>query len=49
MVHFDPWGKEPQIDGAALLQDVRDWLATYIVTVTDADLDLLTLWATHTT
>lgn len=48
MVHFDPWGKEPKTDGAALLQEVRDWLATYISTVTEADLDLLTLWAAHT-
>jgi len=48
MVHFDPWGKEPKIDGDVLLKEVRDWLATYICTVNDADLDLLTLWAAHT-
>jgi hypothetical protein len=36
------------IDGNALLRDVRDWLATYICTVSEADLDLLTLWAAHT-
>jgi hypothetical protein len=36
------------IDGSALLEKVRGWLATYICTVTDADLDLLTLWAAHT-
>src|SRR5215210_7039730 len=39
--------REP-IDGAALLEKVRGWLGTYICTVTEADLDLLTLWAVHT-
>lgn len=34
--------------GAELLEDVRDWLATYIHTVTETDLDLLTLWVVHT-
>jgi hypothetical protein len=38
----------PMIDGDVLLKEVRDWLATYICTVNDADLDLLTLWAAHT-
>ena len=28
--------------------DIRGWLGTYICTVTEADLDLLTLWAAHT-
>src|SRR5215216_2188688 len=42
-------GKDaPAIDGAELLARVRDWLATYISTVSDSDLDLLTLWAVHT-
>jgi hypothetical protein len=36
------------IDGNELLENVRDWLATYISTVNDTDLDLLTLWAAHT-
>jgi Protein of unknown function (DUF3631) len=36
------------IDGAQLLNEVRDWLAAYISTVSEADLDLLTLWAVHT-
>jgi hypothetical protein len=36
------------IDGAELLDRVRDWLGTYISTVSDSDLDLLTLWAIHT-
>src|SRR5215204_5927003 len=36
------------IDGNALLRDVRGWLGRFIRTVTDADLDLLTLWAAHT-
>lgn len=32
----------------APLDDVRSWLARYIRTTTEADLDLLTLWAVHT-
>src|SRR5829696_9896718 len=36
------------IDGDALLRDVCDWFGTYISTVTDADLELLALWTTHT-
>jgi hypothetical protein len=36
------------IDGAQLLNEVREWFDTYISTVTDADLDLLALWAVHT-
>jgi hypothetical protein len=36
------------IDGNVLLQKIRDWLCTYISTIADADLDLLTLWAAHT-
>ena len=36
------------IDGDELLTRVRDWLGTYISTVSDSDLDLLTLWAVHT-
>src|SRR5688500_17770125 len=39
---------DQDIDGDKLLQKVRQWWATYISTVTDADLDLLTLWAAHT-
>src|SRR5215212_1168208 len=36
------------IDGDALLRDICSWLGRFIRTVTDADLDLLTLWAAHT-
>jgi hypothetical protein len=36
------------VDGNKLLQEIRDWLARYISAITDADLDLLTLWAAHT-
>lgn len=31
-----------------VLGTVRDWLATYICTVDDLDIDLLALWAAHT-
>jgi len=34
--------------GRHVLDDVRAWLARFICTVSDADLDLLTLWAVHT-
>ncbi len=36
------------MNGAELLEEIRGWLATYISTMTEADLDLLTLWAAHT-
>lgn len=36
-------GTEP-----APLDDVREWLARFIRTTTEVDLDLLTLWAVHT-
>lgn len=32
----------------AVLDDVREWLGRFICTVSDDDLDLLTLWAAHT-
>lgn len=35
-------------DGAALLNEVRAWLARHIIVMTDGDLDILTLWAAHT-
>ena len=35
------------IDGDKLLQKVRQWWATYVATVNDTDMDLLTLWAVH--
>jgi Domain of unknown function (DUF3854) len=41
-------GVSEVMQGDALLQTVRDWLATYICTINDADLDLLALWAVHT-
>lgn len=31
-----------------VLDEVRDWLATYVLTMRDDDLDILTLWAAHT-
>lgn len=31
-----------------VLQEARDWLARFVCTVDDADLDLLALWAAHT-
>jgi hypothetical protein len=34
--------------GDQLLTAVHDWLARFIVTVSDADIDLLSLWAVHT-
>jgi len=34
--------------GAGELDEVREWLARFICTVDDSDLDLLTLWAAHT-
>ncbi|WP_155855312.1 DUF3631 domain-containing protein [Actinotalea ferrariae] len=51
---FDPWpvgstgsvgsvGSDPGV-----LNRVREWLGRFILTVDDADLDLLTLWAAHT-
>jgi hypothetical protein len=40
--------EQAMADGAPLLDRVRDWLGTYISTVSDSDLDLLTLWAVHT-
>jgi hypothetical protein len=36
------------IHGATLLQEVREWFVRFVSTTTDADLDLLTLWAAHT-
>lgn len=30
------------------LDSIREWLSRYLLTVTDADLDLLALWAAHT-
>jgi hypothetical protein len=36
------------INGVELLDEIRDWLAAYISTVSEADLDLLALWAVHT-
>lgn len=35
-------------DGAALLDDVREWLGRFITVMHAGDLDLLTLWAAHT-
>lgn len=34
--------------GSVVLDDVRRWLGRYLLTVSDGDLDLLTLWAAHT-
>ncbi len=35
-------------DDSGVLDDVRAWLARFLATVAEADLDLLTLWAVHT-
>lgn len=40
--------QDPGISGDELLTRVRNWLGTYISTVSDSDLDLLALWAVHT-
>ena len=37
-----------RLPGEAVLDATRAWLATYVLTATPEDLDLLTLWATHT-
>lgn len=37
-----------ELNGADLLDDVRAWLGTYVLTMHDRDLDLLALWAVHT-
>ena len=36
------------LEGEATLDAVRSWLARYVSTVQESDLDLLTLWAAHT-
>jgi hypothetical protein len=36
------------IDGDVLLKDVRSWFGRYILTMTEADLDLLALFTAHT-
>lgn len=41
-------GAPVEVETGAVLDDVREWLARFIVTMHDADLDLLTLWAAHT-
>ncbi|PYF99253.1 Protein of unknown function [Georgenia satyanarayanai] len=38
----------PQGTGGDVLDAVRKWLATYVRTMHDEDLDVLTLWAAHT-
>ena len=43
-----PQDSDTGIDGDKLLLKVREWWAAYISTVTEADLDLLTLFAVHT-
>jgi len=35
-------------ESGAVLDEVRDWLARFICTMREEDLDLLTLWAAHT-
>lgn len=37
-----------RVEGAKVLAAVREWLSTYVSTMSEADLDLLTLWAVHT-
>jgi hypothetical protein len=36
------------IDGSVLLNDLRDWYATYIRPLEPVDLDLLSVWTAHT-
>jgi hypothetical protein len=43
-----PLVPDTPIGGNVLLQNIRGWLGTYISTLADTDLDLLTLWAAHT-
>ncbi len=38
----------PRVDGADLLDEVREWFGRFVRVVHDADLDLLTVWAVHT-
>jgi hypothetical protein len=45
---FDGVPQGPGIDGDMLLKEIRDWFGRFISTMTDADLDLLALWAGHT-
>lgn len=40
--------KDDHESGAAVLDDVRDWLARYITVIDDADLEILALWIAHT-
>lgn len=44
------WGAEETgaQTGAAVLDEVRVWLARFVSTMRDTDLDLLVLWAAHT-
>ena len=39
---------DPATEGDALLGDVKSWLGTYISTMHEEDLDILTLWCVHT-
>ena len=47
MVHFDPWGKEPQIDGAEILDDVEEFLARFVAYPSEAARIAHTLWIAH--
>src|SRR5512132_2274078 len=47
MVHFDPWGKEPQIDGSEILNDVEDFLARFVAYPSEAARIAHTLWIAH--
>lgn len=42
-----PAPPEP-INGNELLDEIRAWLARFIITTTEGDIDLLTLWTAHT-
>jgi hypothetical protein len=48
MTDIFPGVPQDGLDGDKLLQEIRQWWATYIATVTEADLDLLSLFAAHT-
>lgn len=48
MVHFDPWGKEPKIDGAEILDDIEAFLGRFAAYPSEAARIAHTLWIAHT-
>ena len=37
----------PDVDGAAVLEDLKEWLGRFIAVVEPQDLDVLALWSVH--